>query len=76
MSTQSEICALFIDIDGTLTGDSHIIPRRNIDAINAVRAMGHKVFINTGRSRGNIPPEVLGQVEFDGVLWVTVPCSP
>lgn len=68
MSGRGEICALFIDIDGTLTGDNHVIPQRNIDAINAVRAMGHKVFINTGRSKGNIPPEVLSQVEFDGVL--------
>lgn len=68
MSNQDGKYALFIDIDGTLTGDNHIIPKRNIDAINAARALGHKVFINTGRSRGNIPPEVLSQVEFDGVL--------
>lgn len=68
MSGKTDIFALFIDIDGTLTGDNHIIPQRTIDAINKARALGHKVFINTGRSYGNIPPEVLSQVELDGVL--------
>ena len=60
--------ALFIDIDNTLTAADHKIPRRNINAINEARRIGHKVFINTGRSLGNIPPVIFDQLEFDGVL--------
>ena len=60
--------AFFIDIDGTLIADSLTIPAKNIAAIDTARAKGHKVFINTGRSKGNIPPELLLQVEFDGIL--------
>lgn len=60
--------ALFIDIDRTLIADRHIIPKRNIDAIERARSAGHRVFINTGRSLGNIPQEILSQTAFDGVL--------
>ena len=60
--------AVFADIDNTLTVRDHIIPRRNIDAVNEARRLGHKVFINTGRSLGNIPPVIFEQLEFDGVL--------
>ena len=60
--------ALFLDIDRTLTGNDHVIPQRNIDAIRRARALGHKVFINTGRSYGNIPPEIFSQIEVDGIL--------
>ncbi|MBR6360829.1 MAG: HAD family phosphatase [Clostridia bacterium] len=60
--------ALFLDIDRTLTGRDHIIPQRNIEAIKRARSLGHKVFINTGRSYGNIPPEIFKQIEVDGIL--------
>ena len=60
--------ALFLDIDRTLTGNDHIISGRNIDAIRRARQLGHKVFINTGRSYGNIPPEIFSQIEVDGIL--------
>lgn len=60
--------AVFTDIDNTLTVRDHIIPQRNIDAVNEARRLGHKVFINTGRSLGNIPPVIFEQLEFDGVL--------
>ena len=60
--------AVFADIDNTLTVRDHIIPQRNIDAVNEARRLGHKVFINTGRSLGNIPPVIFEQLEFDGVL--------
>ncbi len=69
MLNPKEKCAVFLDIDGTLLADSFIIPQRNIDAINAARAKGHMVFINTGRSWGNIPPVLMEQVEkFDGII--------
>ncbi|MBR5113035.1 MAG: HAD family phosphatase, partial [Clostridia bacterium] len=60
--------AVFTDIDNTLTVRDHIIPQRNIDAVNEARRLGHKAFINTGRSLGNIPPVIFEQLEFDGVL--------
>ena len=58
--------AVFIDIDRTLTAEDHIVPARNLEAIAAARAKGHLVFINTGRSWGNIPPELLSSLNVDG----------
>lgn len=60
--------AVFLDIDGTLISDSFRIPQENLDAIDAARAKGHKVFINTGRSWGNIPDELREQFNVDGVI--------
>lgn len=60
--------AVFLDIDGTLISDSFRIPQENLDAIDAARALGHKVFINTGRSWGNIPDELREQFNVDGVI--------
>lgn len=69
MLNPKERCAVFLDIDGTLIHDSFIIPQKNVDAINAARAKGHMVFINTGRSWGNIPPVLMQQIEkFDGIV--------
>lgn len=65
---QKEKFALFIDVDRTLTGKNHIIHERTVNGINMARKLGHKVFINTGRSQGNIPEIILNQVDFDGVL--------
>ncbi len=60
--------ALFLDIDRTLTADNNIVPKRNVEALKKARKLGHKIFINTGRSYGNIPKEVFNQIEFDGVV--------
>ncbi len=69
MLSPKEKCAVFLDIDGTLLHDSFIIPQRNIDVINAARAKGHLVFINTGRSWANIPSVLMEQIEkFDGIV--------
>ncbi len=65
---QNEKFALFIDIDCTLTVSDYIIPERNLIAVRKARELGHKVFINTGRSYGNIPPEIFRQIEVDGVI--------
>ncbi len=60
---------IFIDFDGTLISDSYNIPQENIDAINAVRKLGHKVFLNTGRSYANCPDELLRHSDsFDGLI--------
>lgn len=68
MLNPNEKCAVFLDIDGTLLADSFIIPQGNLDAIAAARAKGHLVFINTGRSLGNIPPVLMEQLNFDGII--------
>lgn len=60
--------AVFLDIDGTLISDSFRITQENLDAIAAARAKGHMVFINTGRSWGNIPNELREQFNVDGVI--------
>lgn len=60
--------AVFLDIDGTLISDKYIVPKENLEAIAAARRLGHLVFINTGRSWGNIPPVLLDQLEVDGIV--------
>ncbi len=60
--------AVFLDIDGTLISDSFRIPQENLDAIAVARAKGHLVFINTGRSFGNIPEELRRQFDVDGIV--------
>lgn len=61
--------AFFIDIDGTLTSDRFEIPSENILWLNRAREEGHLVFINTGRSLGNIPRNFYEQLTFaDGVI--------
>ncbi len=60
--------AVFLDIDGTLISDSFEISERNKKAIAAAREKGHMVFINTGRSWGNIPPQLHNQFDVDGII--------
>lgn len=60
--------AVFLDIDGTLISNSFEIPERNKKAIAAAREKGHMVFINTGRSYGNIPPQLHEQFDVDGII--------
>ncbi|MCR5150316.1 MAG: Cof-type HAD-IIB family hydrolase [Clostridiales bacterium] len=59
---------IFLDIDGTLTVRGNIVPDENKAAIDFVRSLGNKVFINTGRSKGNLPDFILDQVNVDGVI--------
>lgn len=68
MVKPEERYAVFIDIDGTLIADKYIVPQRNLDAIAAARAKGHMVFINTGRSWGNIPEVLRNQLDVDGYV--------
>ncbi len=63
-----DVWALFLDIDRTLTSAGYEIPQRNIDALKKARDLGHKVYLNTGRSQGNIPPDIYGQIDVDGVI--------
>lgn len=68
MLNPKEKCAVFLDIDGTLISNSFEIPERNKKAIAAARKKGHMVFINTGRSWGNIPPQLHEQFNVDGII--------
>ncbi|MBQ3006661.1 MAG: HAD family hydrolase [Clostridia bacterium] len=68
MLDNKEKCAVFLDIDGTLISNSFKISRENLDAIAKARARGHMVFINTGRSWGNIPEVLHEQFELDGII--------
>lgn len=68
MVNPEERCAVFLDIDGTLLSDSFIIHERNQKAIAAAREKEHMVFINTGRSLGNIPEVLSSQFNVDGVI--------
>ncbi|RWZ50833.1 Cof-type HAD-IIB family hydrolase [Labedella phragmitis] len=58
---------IFLDVDGTLIGhDQHLAPSA-IAAVGDARRRGHLVFLSTGRSRSEIPDEVLA-IGFDGVI--------
>lgn len=48
---------IFLDIDGTIF-DGRRVSGRVIEAIGEARKRGHKVFINTGRSYGNISEDI------------------
>ncbi len=60
--------AIFIDIDGTLLGKGKEELRKNIDVIQKVRSLGHKVFISTGRATAYLPKEIDFEKQFDGVI--------
>ena len=68
MLNPNEKCAVFLDIDGTLISGSFEIPKGNQRAIAAAREKGHMVFINTGRSWGNIPEILRSQFNVDGII--------
>lgn len=65
--------AVFLDLDGTLAYAENFlfgskVSERTVKAIEEVRKLGHYVFINTGRSYGWIPKQVLNCTEYDGVV--------
>ena len=68
MLNPKEKCAVFLDIDRTLISDSFKISDDNLKAIAEARARGHMVFINTGRSWGNIPEVLHEQFDLDGII--------
>lgn len=59
--------AIFLDIDGTLLNHKGEIPQSAKQAITKARANGHAIFICTGRSKAEIPQEVLA-LELDGII--------
>ena len=61
-------CAIFLDIDGTITYKSPVPSDVVIDTLKKVMEKGHKVFINTGRGRGFIHEKLLQVLPHDGVI--------
>lgn len=58
---------VFLDVDGTICDMNGCIPQSTITAIRTARENGHKVFICTGRSKGEIYEKVLN-IGFDGLI--------
>ena len=59
--------AIFIDLDGTLINETGV-PPGNATAIAKAREAGHLVFVNSGRARSFINANLLGVIEFDGII--------
>lgn len=59
---------IFFDIDGTLWDENMEIPESTVRAIPLLRSNGHKVFLCSGRARGNIRSQTLLDLGFDGIL--------
>jgi Cof subfamily protein (haloacid dehalogenase superfamily) len=58
---------VFIDVDGTILEHGSVIAPSTVAAIRAARANGHLVYLCTGRSEGDIHPDVLA-IGFDGAI--------
>jgi Cof subfamily protein (haloacid dehalogenase superfamily) len=56
---------VFLDIDGTLYTGTGVIPESARSAILQAKVKGHKLFLNTGRSRAELPQDILA-FQFDG----------
>ena len=63
----TEKFAVFIDVDNTLTDENGTNPK-NAEIIKKARSLGHYVFVNTGRARSWISPELLRNIAFDGII--------
>lgn len=68
MAVENNTYAIFIDIDGTLRGASSAALEKNLGVIKKVRALGHKVFISTGRAISYMPSEISYENNFDGIV--------
>lgn len=60
---------VFFDIDGTLVTDGTdvVIPQSAVTAIRRARANGHLMYINTGRTYGNVEQKIR-DIGFDGYI--------
>ena len=59
--------AVFVDIDGTLCDSRQRIPESALEALDQVRARGHRLFACTGRSAPEVYPR-FWDVGFEGVV--------
>lgn len=58
---------VFIDVDGTILEHGSVIAPSTISAIRTARANGHLVYLCTGRSDGDVHPDVRA-IGFDGAI--------
>ncbi|CAM3331455.1 Cof-type HAD-IIB family hydrolase [Streptococcus pluranimalium] len=58
---------IFLDVDGTLVDYDNRIPESAVKAIRLARDKGHKVYVCTGRSRAEMPPEIW-DIGIDGMI--------
>ncbi len=58
---------IFFDVDGTLFNQKGELVESAASAIQVLKKSGHKIFISTGRSRGEITRE-LRDLSFDGYI--------
>jgi Cof subfamily protein (haloacid dehalogenase superfamily) len=57
----------FLDVDGTILEHGSVIAPSTVTAIRRARENGHRVWLCTGRSAGDIHPDVLA-IGFDGAI--------
>ena len=58
---------VFLDIDGTIYSSFGVIPDSTKKAIQTARDNGHRLFLNTGRNKGEVPEDILA-LGFDGLI--------
>lgn len=60
---------LFFDLDGTVLLDSNL-PKQNLVAMQRAQQMGHKLILNTGRSRGGYArAKQASEISWDGMCF-------
>ena len=59
---------IFFDIDGTLWDERMVIPESTISTLKRLQENGHKIFLCSGRARGNIRAKELLDIGFDGII--------
>lgn len=60
-------CLLFFDLDGTLLRSGRL-PEENRIALLRAKEKGHRLFINSGRSKAHTPREVFERIPWDGMV--------
>ena len=58
---------VFLDVDGTILDHGRSVAPSTVEAITTARAAGHLVYLSTGRSAGDIHPDVQA-IGFDGAI--------
>ncbi len=58
---------IFVDVDGTFLDFGGYIPPSAVDAVHRAQAKGNKVYVNTGRPKAEITPNI-SSVGFDGYI--------
>ena len=58
---------VFLDVDGTILDHGRSVAASTVEAITTARAAGHLVYLSTGRSAGDIHPDVQA-IGFDGAI--------